>query len=272
MENLTPEQIELTRKNLFNQEKKQEPNRLLSRTELEEELKNYKQILNESTIYDLMSLLCFSFSIANWEKMDAYSKMLSQLDIYNKIGIYNINYKLISAVENAYANVKIVERDNTITFYNNHDNYKNMLAYFDYSKPHKIGEVGLYRYILDNNVVNQEIERIENKISDLKSYIKDFESISYTDYTNITREIRVLENQLKNLKQPLDINQTIDIGITNCVYGSAMINYGLEGKEFEEEKLSVIPFEKDNSLLEKRLIKKLPNLDIVTNIKYRRED
>lgn len=263
-----------------------------SKEELIKLLEFYKGILSNSMIDYLTSLIELEFSVIKEYISSDNRKILSELEIYKKIAIYNIYNRALhifkksnmkfnfSSNEDGHEWLKV---SSSIS-----DQYINLFDFtyigsdkklgneipIDY-KIMKIGDIKLYKTLESKELreaeLNKIIEELE-KLYDMKN--------PYNTYSNIvggpgaiwsfeqTRKRRKLEEKFTKLdnKKELSDDEKKEIEITKYINDLFLDDYGLTNKDFEFKHDPFI--DKEKSELQKTLVKNMPNIKIENHIKY----
>ncbi len=88
---------------------------------------------------------------------------------------------------------------------------------------------------------------------------------------NVLKKIQEYERRFNQLdsKKGLDDDDKKEIEMTKIVYDALLEDYGLTNESFSEEKQSLTLLSREYSTeLQKKLVKKMPNIKIENNIKY----
>ncbi len=259
-------------------------NKVKTKEELLEMLKRYRGILNNSMAEYLNSLIELEFSVVK-DYIDSNDrKMLSELDIYKKVAIYNIYNRAISLFNNIDAPVKITGNDEG---FESLDislkvNDEKCIKLFDFSyaegrswefkipseyKTMRIGGINIYQTLESKELRETELNRIMDRLELLYDQKNPYPSprkkiggpgvqwrIEHQE------EIARYENMFNELdsKKDLTDEEKVQIEVTNKVHDLILEDYGLTDESFEEK--PAISLKYSTSKLQKTLVKSQPNL------------
>ena len=277
-------------------------NRVRTKEELLELLKEYRGILSNPMQDYLNSLIELEFSVIRDYIKDTDREVLAELEVYKKVAIYNIYNRALNLFKMQDMQLSISGNENGFESLNIYTklNDKNVeLFRFDYSegrslnniipdsyKTMKIGTVNLYQTLENKELREKELNRVMNKLEELYDKRNPYSSRRgvyggpsqywrhqhcgvYGGPSQYWRHQHSLEiAKYENLFTELDAKNELieedkrEIEITNRVYNLLLEDYGLTDKSFYEV------VDKSESNLQKKLIKRQSNLTIVTDIKY----
>ena len=268
-------------------------NRICSSEELNEILKQYKGILNKSTIDYLKSLINLEFSVIKDYIGNNERNALSELEIYKKIAIYNIYNRALNIIRQTGFELDI-DNDNLecLSIFGLIGEKNVRLFDFNYGerpigfetkipkgyKNLNVGTISLYETLENEELKKAELLKIMNKLEKLYDQKNPYSSCqgicgghdSIWDFEHF-KKIQEYERRFNQLdsKKGLDDDDKKEIEMTKIVYGALLEDYGLTSESFSEEKKPLTLLSYDNSTeLEKKLVKNLPNIKIENNIKY----
>ena len=261
-----------------------------TKEELLQLLKDYKIILNSQVIDYLESLINLDFSVIKENIDDKSKKALSELEIYKRIAIYNIYNRAINlftqsnmpliitgneeGFESLSISVPIEDRNIKIFDFKYGEqkslNYKIPEEY----KTMKIGSINLYQKIENKELRIQELKRIIDKIERLYGTQNPYQyhpkkvGGSYVKWKiERQKEIEKYQKMLDkidshNVLTEIDIKE---IEIMNKAHDLLLEDYGLTNDSFEDD-VSITSKRSNN--LQKTLIKRQSNITITNNIEY----
>lgn len=261
-----------------------------TKEELLQLLKDYKVILNNQVIDYLESLINLDFSVIRENIDDKSKEALSELEIYKRIAIYNIYNRAINiftqsnipliitgneeGFESLSISVPIEDRNIKIFDFKYGEqkslNYKIPEEY----KTMKIGSINLYQKIENKELRIQELKRIIDKIERLYGTQNPYQyhpkkvGGSYVKWKiERQKEIEKYQKMLDkidshNVLTEIDIKE---IEIMNKAHDLLLEDYGLTNDSFEDD---VSITSKCSNNLQKTLIKRQPNITITNNIEY----
>lgn len=255
--------------------------RIKTKKELITELNNYKSILSDRMYLYFKQLIDLDFSVMK-NYISIYDrKVLSSLDIYNKIMFYNIYNKALNLFNETNDNLII---KNYNTGYNGLsvcakvgdkevELYNFTTKSYKYNGKKEIPEITLYKTCeCSDEIRDKEIHRITVKLDELSKEKNPYKSEAdvyggpdaWWDYEH-NRMVKKYEDLYKKIyKRKLTDEDKKEIEITYYFNKKIFNDYGLTLNNFDENKDYLI----DNSFLEKTLIKKMPNINIVDKEKY----
>ena len=150
---------------------------LLNKAELKNLLKKYKGILESSMVDYLDSLIGLEFSVIQDYISDSDRKVLSELEVYRKVAIYNIYNRALNLLKEKNIELDVETDDNSLIFNKKLDdqiidnfgvNGINLFK-FDYGetsfyercpneyKSMRIGDISLYQTFEDKNLREKEL-------------------------------------------------------------------------------------------------------------------
>ena len=265
--------------------------RVRTKEELIELLKGYRGILNKEMVEYLESIINLEFSVIKPNITDEDRLPLSELDIYREAATYNIYERALSLFKESKCKLEIYDNTTNIEgviAYAKLNDEKIRLYRFNYKedfpnyeiptgyKTMKIGNIFIYQTVNSENISKLEIERLKEILEEEKRKTSPYPHDPYryggpaTNWILSHQEyIDSLEKKLAKLKDKTELTfedeQKIEV---TKVYNDLLLDdYGLSEEDLKEEKIKSIPTN-EHTLLEKRLIKKMPNIKIIKDIKY----
>ena len=261
-----------------------------TKEELLQLLKDYKIILNSQVIDYLESLINLDFSVIKENIDDKSKKALSELEIYKRIAIYNIYNRAINiftqsnmpliitgndeGFESLSISVPIEDRNIKIFDFKYGEQKSLNYKIPDEYKTMKIGSINLYQKIENKELRIQELKRIIDKIERLYGTQNPYQyhpkkvGGSYVKW-KIERQKEIEKYQMMldkidshNELTEIDIKE---IEIMNKAHDLLLEDYGLTNNSFEDD-VSITSKRSNN--LQKTLIKRQPNITITNNIEY----
>ena len=261
-----------------------------TKEELLQLLKDYKIILNSQVIDYLESLINLDFSVIKENIDDKSKKALSELEIYKRIAIYNIYNRAINiftqsnmpliitgndeGFESLSISVPIEDRNIKIFDFKYGEQKSLNYKIPDEYKTMKIGSINLYQKIENKELRIQELKRIIDKIERLYGTQNPYQyhpkkvGGSYVKW-KIERQKEIEKYQMMldkidshNELTEIDIKE---IEIMNKAHDLLLEDYGLTNDSFEDD-VSITSKRSNN--LQKTLIKRQPNITITNNIEY----
>ena len=261
-----------------------------TKEELLQLLKDYKVILNNQVIDYLESLINLDFSVIRENIDDKSKEALSELEIYKRIAIYNIYNRainiftqsniplIITGNEEGFESLSIsvpIEDRNIKIFDFKYGEQKSLNYKIpDEYKTMKIGSINLYQKIENKELRIQELKRIIDKIERLYGTQNPYQyhpkkvGGSYVKW-KIERQKEIEKYQMMldkidshNELTEIDIKE---IEIMNKAHDLLLEDYGLTNDSFEDD---VSITSKCSNNLQKTLIKRQPNITITNNIEY----
>ena len=261
-----------------------------TKEELLQLLKDYKIILNSQVIDYLESLINLDFSVIKENIDDKSKKALSELEIYKRIAIYNIYNRAINiftqsnmpliitgndeGFESLSISVPIEDRNIKIFDFKYGEQKSLNYKIPDEYKTMKIGSINLYQKIENKELRIQELKRIIDKIERLYGTQNPYQyhpkkvGGSYVKW-KIERQKEIEKYQMMldkidshNELTEIDIKE---IEIMNKAHDLLLEDYGLTNNSFEDD-VSIASKRSNN--LQKTLVKRQPNITIKNNIEY----
>lgn len=261
-----------------------------TKEELLQLLKDYKVIFNNHVIDYLESLINLDFSVIR-ENIDEKSKeALSELEIYKRIAIYNIynrainlftqsNMPLIITGNNEgfeSLSISVPIEDRNIKIFDFKYGEQKSLNYKipDEYKTMKIGSINLYQKIENKELRIQELKRIVDKIERLYGTQNPYQyhpkkvGGSYVKWKiERQKEIEKYQKMLDKIDSHNELTEfdIKEIKIMNKAHDLLLEDYGLTDDSFEDD-VSIASKRSNN--LQKTLVKRQPNITITNNIEY----
>lgn len=268
-------------------------NKVNTREELLELLKEYRGILSNPMQDYLNSLIELEFSVIRDYIKDKDREVLAELEIYKKVAIYNIYnralklFKMkdmqlsISGNENGFESLDVSTQLNDKNVRLFHFNYSEnrSLNYKipDEYKTMRIGTVNLYQTLESKELREKELNRVMNKLEMLYDAHNPYPSPRKKiggpsqqwsrEHSLKIAEYEKLFTELDSKKELTDEDKR-EIEITNEIYNLLLEDYGLTKESFEEVRNRPKFGFESYSNLQKTLVKRQPNLTITTDIKY----
>lgn len=261
-----------------------------TKEELLQLLKDYKIILNSQVIDYLESLINLDFSVIKENIDDKSKKALSELEIYKRIAIYNIYNRainlftqsnmplIITGNEEGFESLSIsvpIEDRNIKIFDFKYGEQKSLNYKIpDEYKTMKIGSINLYQKIENKELRIQELKRIINKIEMLYGTQNPYQyhpkkvGGSYVKWKiERQKEIEKYQKMLDKIDSHNELTEIDikEIEIMNKAHDLLLEDYGLTNDSFEDD---VSITSKCSNNLQKTLIKRQPNITITNNIEY----
>ena len=258
--------------------------RVYNKGELLALLKQHEGVLNSEMIDYLKSLINLEFSVVKNNITDADRRILTDVELYRKIAIYNIYNRVIELLKPYKDSVEISlgRGIGGLEVYAACDNRH--FKIFDYSyesvmfkstlSPYyghdDIGNISLFRTISDKGVIDEEKMNILEKLDILYKVSSRHDELGETStyggcinesaYLN-RKEIRDLEQRYTNIdnKTSLTHIEEKEIEVTNMFNDILLGDFGLDIDDFT----SIGNLENGN----RAMVKKLPNMIIENNIK-----
>lgn len=261
-----------------------------TKEELLQLLKDYKIILNSQVIDYLESLINLDFSVIKENTDDKSKKALSELEIYKRIAIYNIynrainlftqsNMPLIITGNNEgfeSLSISVPIEDRNIKIFDFKYSEQKSLNYKipDEYKTMKIGSINLYQKIENKELRIQELKRIVDKIERLYGTQNPYQyhpkkvGGSYVKWKiERQKEIEKYQKMLDKIDSHNELTEMDikEIEIINKAHDLLLEDYGLTDDSFEDD-VSIASKRSNN--LQKTLVKRQPNITITNNIEY----
>lgn len=261
-----------------------------TKEELLQLLKDYKVILNNQVIDYLESLINLDFSVIRENIDDKSKEALSELEIYKRIAIYNIYNRAINiftqsnmpliitgndeGFESLSISVPIEDRNIKIFDFKYGEQKSLNYKIPDEYKTMKIGSINLYQKIENKELRIQELKRIINKIEMLYGTQNPYQyhpkkvGGSYVKWKiERQKEIEKYQKMLDKIDSHNELTEfdIKEIKIMNKAHDLLLEDYGLTNDSFEDD-VSITSKRSNN--LQKTLIKRQPNITITNNIEY----
>ncbi len=238
--------------------------------DLIELLDKYKGVLSDFMLDYLDSLINLDFSVIKKYISDEHRNLLSELEIYKQIAIYNIYNKALKIFRES--NLKFKVRDNQSGYQGVYVCYQlgsdKIIPVFKYcyyqvlpinkvSKFSDIGKISLYQTLESKSLKEVEQYRLLKRLRELYSA-----SVSGITAYRVSKEIRMCEQKYEDLciNKGLAESALKEIEVTNKIHSLMLGDYGLTKGDFKEQ------LEDKNA--HKTFVKRLPHLTIEENIKY----
>lgn len=260
--------------------------KMRTKDELVNELKLYQGILSDSVFQYLNSLIEANVSVIrkNENITNVQRRILSEIDIYRNIAIYNIRERAKSIFltqnergDGRYYNTYISGEE--VLLFWHHDQKNDFENIPDGYKTMQIGKIQLYKTIWSEEKRILEIDRIREKLAKLYAENENSDMESYRKRYVIPGSIKKYKSilaELENRHKP-NAEQEKVIEITSRIHDLFMNDYGLSSNDFEETQKEMqhrltgdkfMQEYKQASEMEKVLVKRIPNLTIESHITY----
>lgn len=261
-----------------------------TKEELLQLLKDYKVIFNNQVIDYLESLINLDFSVIRENIDDKSKEALSELEIYKRIAIYNIYNRAINLFTQSNMPLTIVGNeegfeslsisvpieDRNIKIFDFKYGEQKSLNYKipDEYKTMKIGSINLYQKIENKELRIQELKRIVDKIERLYGTQNPYQyhpkkvGGSYVKWKiERQKEIEKYQKMLDKIDSHNELTEIDikEIEIMNKAHDLLLEDYGLTNDSFEDD---VSIASKHSNNLQKILVKRQPNITITNNIEY----
>ena len=261
-----------------------------TKEELLQLLKDYKVILNNQVIDYLESLINLDFSVIRENIDDKSKEALSELEIYKRIAIYNIYNRAINiftqsnmpliitgndeGFESLSISVPIEDRNIKIFDFKYGEQKSLNYKIPDEYKTMKIGSINLYQKIENKELRIQELKRIVDKIERLYGTQNPYQyhpkkvGGSYVKWKiERQKEIEKYQKMLDKIDSHNELTEMDikEIEIINKAHDLLLEDYGLTDDSFEDD-VSIASKRSNN--LQKTLVKRQPNITITNNIEY----
>lgn len=262
-----------------------------TKEELLQLLKDYKVILNNQVIDYLESLINLDFSVIRENIDDKSKEALSELEIYKRIAIYNIYNRainiftqsnmplIITGNDEGFESLSIsvpIEDRNIKIFDFKYGEQKNLNYKIpDEYKSMKIGSINLYQKIENKELRIQELKRIIEKIEMLYGAQNPYQYSpkkvggSYVKWKiERQKEIEKYQKMLDKIDSHNELTEIDikEIEIMNKAHDLLLEDFGLTDNSFEDD-ISISSKQSKNNL-KKILVKRQPNITITNNIEY----
>ena len=272
-------------------------NKVKTKEELLELLKEYRGILTEPMLNYLNSLIELEFSVIREYISDSDRKALAELEIYKKVAIYNI-YNRAQNLFNKQNGEFIISGNNKgiegLGVSTKLSDRRVKLFDFDYKEIHSggwdipkipsgfktlnIGVISLFQTFESKELREAELNRVMGKLEQLYDERNPYPSrpgfvggCGVTWAFNHARKIQEYEEKFKILdsKKGLTDDEKREIEITRQIHDLLLEDFGLTSESFvDENNQSFGNFGKEKTNLNKTLVRKMPNLTITDNKRY----
>ena len=270
-------------------------NKINTKEELIELLKQYKGILNNEMINYLNSLIDLEFSVIRDYISDSDRISLSELEVYKRIAMYNIYNRSLNIFKQNESELEISGNNDGIEgleVYASLGKRSCKLFDFDYKecpislsseipsdyKTMKIGNISLFQTIENAEQREAELMRVMSILDRLYDEKNPYQSRPRTYggpglqwAFEHSKQIKYYEEKFNELdaKKELTDEDKKEIEITNKFHKLLLEDYNLSENSFEDESnKSFFNFYGDKSKLQKTLVKRMPGITIKNNIKY----
>lgn len=226
--------------------------KISSQLDLIEELKKYRSVINNWMLDYLTSLIRLEFSVVREYISKEEREVLSELEIYKKISMYNIYHRAQRLLENSEIKFEI---------WNNKQQFHGLIAERELSDGRNVIPFN-YKYTMKYG-----IDELPN--SCIKSmYIGEINlcylTVSEKTYEYLTK--RADSYIAKTMNDPVDKNLKNlapilkqEVTMINEVYNRFLKDYSLKEDDFKKSEKSNL---ENATNLEKKFVKKIPNLVI----------
>lgn len=272
-------------------------NKVKTKEELLELLNRYRGILPTPMLNYLKSLIELEFSVIREYISDSDRKALAELEIYQKIAIYNL-YNRIQNLFNQQNGEFIITGNNDgferLSISIRLNDRKVELFDFDYKEIHSdgwntpkvpsgfktlnIGDVSLFQTFESKELREVELYRVMSTLEKLYDERNPYSSrpgvvggLGLNWAFEHARKIQEYEERFKQLdsKKELSNEDKREIEITGQIHDLLLEDFGLTSESFVDE--SNQPFDnfgKEKTELMKTFVKRMPNLTITDHTRY----
>lgn len=271
-------------------------NKVKTKEELLDLLKQYKGILNQTTFEYLNSLLELEFSVIKDCISDSDRKVLAKLDVYRKIAIYNIYNRtknlfdsqngeyIISGnkegLEGLYVSTRLDDRKIELFDFNYgiiYTNDWNNLVTHSFETLDNC-RVSLFQTIENKELREAELDRIMNVLERLYDQENPFPyypariggaGLDWTwEHESEIKKYEEIFNELDGKKELSDEDKK-EIEITHQIHDLLLKDFDLTSESFIDEDSCIAAILGNKvTKLNKTLVRRIPNLTITDSIKY----
>lgn len=272
-------------------------NKVKTKEELLELLKEYKGILVEPMISYLNSLIDLEFSVIKEYISDSDRKVLSELEVYRQIAIYNIynrTQNLFNQQKGEFSIVGNKNRGERLSISARLNDRSVRLFDFDYREIHSngwdlpkvpsgfktlnIGDISLFQTLESKELREAELDRVLSTLEVLYDKKNPYPSrVGVVGGPGVTwgfehaKKIQEYEEKFKQLdsKKELSDEDKREIEITRQIHDLLLEDFGLTSESFGSDANQYFDsLGKEKTELEKTLVKNMPNLTIKNHIRY----
>lgn len=256
-----------------------------SKEELEEMLKRYKGILEPSVFEYFEFLLDLDFSVVKNYITDEERQSLSELVVYKKIARYNIYSRALDFYKKYQSKYHLYCKDDYnsgLSFFSMHNkdfipvfnfnyldnsNYLSPTNIFDGFVPMNVGNISLFQTIENADLKIEELRRIKKAIN--SSYLASKPAgADGSWYSKNLKCIKAYEALLKKVEKGYKKDE-YEIQVTNVAHDYFIEDFGLDESTFyDERRLNSILDDRFTTILDKKMVKRIPSINIDNNIKY----
>jgi len=266
-------------------------NKVKTKEELLKLLDGYRGILTNTMLDYLNSLIELEFSVMKENINDSDRKALAELEIYKKIAIYNIYNRVQNLFKQLNGEYVICGNNNgfeALRVSTAINDRKIELFDFDYKeycnkvpngfKSVNIGSISLFQTIENKEARETELKNVMSILERLykarNPFPPQFGVLGGPRpewELDHARKIYEYEERFKKLdsKKELSEEDKREIEITRQVHDLLLEDFGLTKESFiDENSLSFADFGREETEMERKLVRRMPNLTITDNIKY----
>ena len=260
--------------------------RTITKEELIESLQKYRGIITKPMLDYLNSLINLEFSVIRDYNADSDREVLSELEIYKKVAIYNIYNRALEIFEqnesgliisgyldNEWLNVRVSLSEKDIWLFD-FDNRETNLCIPRGYRTNELGTISLFKSVESKEQREKEFARVNDELELALSSKNPFNSKSKSRTQRASaaswaseqaEKIKTYEEKLKLLssKRELTDEEKKEIEITKRFHELLLADYGLTNDSFIEE-VGYCAFDGEG----KTFVKRMPNITILNNIKH----
>lgn len=271
-------------------------NKINTKKELKELLKEYNGILTIPMVDYLNSLIELEFSVVRDYIKEEDRKALSELEVYKRIAMYNVYNGALKLFKQADCdceleisgnnkgieglNVSALSESGRVTlfdyFYGKRFNSQPEIP--EGYKTSNIGNISLFQTIENEEQRKAELDRVMNVLEGLYNERNPYHSRPGRyggpasnwafEHSNKISEYEERFTDLDSKKELSDADKK-SIELTKYFHNLLLEDYGLTNKSFKDEsKDSYLIYQGDKNQMNKTLVKRMPNLTIKDNIRY----
>lgn len=265
--------------------------RLYTKEELIELLKQYKKVLSSYSYDYLKSLIELDFSVIKNEIDSNDRLLLSKLELYEYIAIYNIYHRVLNLIKKELKELELTansEWNNSLSIFAPLSQSKVKLFNFDFDISNKknsssneliFGKIDLFQTIWSSEKRDQEMDRVLKKLESLydsenpHGYKPHHFGGPAANWNHQKyQKIKEYENLFKKLdsKSVLTADDEKIIEFTNKYCELFLNDFGLTMDSFIDPSKDPFYFlsHQDQSEMQKKLVRDVAGIRISDNIKY----
>ena len=250
--------------------------------ELENLIKNYRKILNDDICDDyLEKLVHLKTSVIKYRSNEKLADLLTELDMYKKLAIYNINNRAMRIISKNCNDVTFINSSIRDGLHAHTIVDGEVVRLFDFvpSDGDKIGSIRLYRVEENEEYRRLRCKRIRQELNELYELRNNYNYVSgyygpIAAYWSCCQDIKIgkFEHDLEYYETKTNLTDTEkkQVELTDKVHKAFYREYGLIENSFDIVETGNVfsDFSEDDTSVKLEFVKEKSKTLIKTSVKY----